>query len=69
VGDVPLAQCNLAGARRADPNLDAFLFWSRAPYVERLENGTWSLSDARFASRGGRFSVTLPEAACRPDET
>lgn len=63
---VPLTRCNLAAARRADPRVDAFLFWSRAPYVTRAEGG-WILGDARFASRTGGlggFSVALPEATC-----
>jgi inner membrane protein len=66
VGDVPLDRCDLATARARIPAADAFLFWSRAPFVERTEEG-WLLSDARFASRGtGRFSVELPPETCRP---
>lgn len=70
VGDVPLDQCDLAAARRADKTVDAFLFWSRAPYVQQSENGEWVLGDARFVSRGtGRFSVILPPGTCveRPE--
>ena len=69
LGDVPLDRCSLAQARQMDPQVDAFLTWSRAPFVERLESGKWNLSDARFASRGARFSVTLPEETCRTDES
>lgn len=69
VGDVPLSQCSLSTTRQSDSQVDAFLTWSRAPFVERLEGGAWNLSDARFASRGGRFSVTLPEEACRLNES
>jgi inner membrane protein len=69
LGDAFLHECNFVSVRARNPSVDAFLFWSRAPFVERLESGEWKLSDARFASRGGRFSVTLPEATCRPDET
>jgi inner membrane protein len=66
VGDIPLAQCDIAAARRSDPRVDAFLFWSRAPFVQSRPDGTWLLGDARFASRGGdRFSVVLPASACR----
>lgn len=67
VGDVPLDRCDLDTARAVTPAADAFLFWSRAPFVERLPSGAWRLSDARFASSGGsRFSVELPAATCQP---
>lgn len=65
IGDVPLASCDLARERQRDPRVDAFLFWSRAPYIERMPDGGWLLGDARFASRGARFSVLLPASACR----
>lgn len=65
VGDVPLEECDLSQVRSRDPSADAFLFWSRAPFVERSLDGSWLLGDARFASRGGgRFSVALPASAC-----
>lgn len=67
-GAVPLSQCDLVAVRRRDPRVDAFLFWSRAPYVDRAADGTWLLHDARFAARsvgGNRFSVSLPATACR----
>lgn len=49
------------------PDLAAFLFWSRAPYVEIARDGRGIvLRDARFAELGGdRFSVSLPAVACR----
>lgn len=74
---VPLQLCDLATARRADRSVDAFLFWSRAPYVEPREDGLLWLRDARFAdppvapgeeppaiSAGDRFSVRLPTQTC-----
>ncbi|OYW44554.1 MAG: metal-dependent hydrolase [Sphingomonadales bacterium 32-68-7] len=66
VGDLPLDRCDLAAARDADPRVDAFLFWSRAPFVERAGEG-WLLRDARFAASlgTGRFSVQLPPDTCR----
>jgi len=64
VGDVPLAQCDLASARDSDPQVDAFLVWSRAPFVERAPNAGWLLRDARFPEVG-RFSVALPVGTCR----
>lgn len=65
-GDVPLSRCDLAGARERDPRVDAFLFWSRAPFVERSGEG-WLLRDARFAGSPGstRFSVELAPNTCR----
>lgn len=64
-GEVPLSQCDLDTARRGDREVDAFLFWARAPYIEIADSGALVLSDARFASRGiGRFAVNLPEGTC-----
>jgi inner membrane protein len=65
VGTIALSQCDLASARTNDPQVDAFLFWSRAPFVERTSEGD-VLRDARFASRGARFSVLLPPGTCPP---
>jgi inner membrane protein len=65
LGTYPLWRCDLADAAERDPRVRAFLFWSRAPFVERMPAGGWILSDARFASPGGgRFSVILPASAC-----
>jgi inner membrane protein len=66
VGDIALRDCDLVAVRSSDPRADAFLFWSRAPFVRQQPEGSWLLGDARFASRGGdRFSVALPASACR----
>ncbi len=65
VGELRLDRCDLAAARRADRDVDAFLVWARAPYIERRQGGQWVLGDARFASRSGRFAVTLPAGTCR----
>lgn len=63
-GDLPLAACDLASLRQRDRRVDAFLFWSRAPFVEREGQG-WLLRDARFVGRGrNSFSVPLPPSAC-----
>lgn len=49
-----------------DSRIDAFLFWSRSPFVGRDQDGSWLLRDARFASRGADpFSVELPPDICR----
>ncbi|MGC1271662.1 MAG: metal-dependent hydrolase [Croceibacterium sp.] len=64
-GDVPLAACDLAGASRDNPDVRAFLFWSRAPFVARSADG-WVLGDARYAGLASRnFNVALPRETCR----
>ncbi len=54
--------------RQSNASLDAFLFWSRAPFAERAEDGSVLIKDARFAgplvSRG--FTVALPDVQCEP---
>ena len=63
---VPLDSCNLEAARRSDPQIDAFLFWSRTPFVEPREDSTLWLRDARYSDprMGDRFAVRLPATAC-----
>ena len=48
-----------------------FLFWSRAPFVERDEEGNPWLRDARFYDPRARdrFSVRVPDVACEPLKT
>lgn len=50
----------------------AFLFWSRAPFAERAEDGSVILRDARFYDPRARdrFSVALPDVECEemPEE-
>ncbi|MXO64680.1 metal-dependent hydrolase [Altericroceibacterium endophyticum] len=64
-GEYPLDRCDLDKAARKDPDVAAFLFWSRAPMIERIE-GRLTLLDARYASpmAQGRFSVSLPDDVC-----
>ena len=62
-------QCRLpdmAQARRSNSQLDAFLFWSRAPFATRAADGSVILYDARFYDprARGRFSVALPDVKC-----
>ncbi|QZH74939.1 MAG: metal-dependent hydrolase [Erythrobacter sp.] len=65
IGNMPLSSCDLAAARAQSTQVDAFLFWSRAPVLGRLEDGRWQLSDARYyAVRDGQFSVILPDGLC-----
>jgi inner membrane protein len=46
--------------------LGAFLFWSRAPFAVRADDGSVILYDARFYDprARGRFSVALPDVKC-----
>lgn len=57
---------DLAEARRTNSQLDAFLFWSRAPFATRAGDGSVMLYDARFYDprARGRFSVALPDVKC-----
>ena len=68
VGAVDLSHCNLAEVRARDPQLDAFLFWSRAPFAERAPDGSVILRDARFYDPAARdrFAVALPDVKCEP---
>ena len=67
LGDLPLDACDLDAAREASSQVDAFLFWSRAP-VLRISDGGILLGDARYDDprSGGRFSVPIPRSLCRP---
>ncbi|MFN3862820.1 MAG: metal-dependent hydrolase [Erythrobacter sp.] len=58
---------DLTAARRTNPQLDAFLFWSRAPFATRAADGSVILYDARFYDPRARerFSVALPDAVCK----
>ncbi|MCM0001174.1 MAG: metal-dependent hydrolase [Erythrobacter sp.] len=53
-------------ARRTNSQLDAFLFWSRAPFLTRAVDGSVVLRDARFTDPrvGDRFALALPEVKC-----
>lgn len=57
---------NLAAARRTNSQLDAFLFWSRAPFATRAADGSVVLRDARFTDPRveDRFSLALPDVKC-----
>jgi len=64
--DVPLDLCDLEVASRMDTQVAAFLFWSRAPFAVRDDDGTVRIHDARFYDprARNRFSVLLPEGTC-----
>lgn len=57
---------DLSERRRSNSQLDAFLFWSRAPFATRAEDGSIVLHDARFYDPRARdrFSVALPDVEC-----
>lgn len=57
-----------ARLRRSNSDLDAFLFWSRAPFAERAPDGSVVLHDARFYDPRARdrFAVALPDVQCDP---
>ena len=51
----------------AEPMAAPFLFWSRTPLVRVAEDGTCTLTDARYLGRAtGGFTVVLPDHACAP---
>lgn len=64
--DLPLSACRLDMAARQDAEIAAFLFWSRAPFATRSEEGAIVVHDARFYDPRARdrFSVVLPRGSC-----
>jgi inner membrane protein len=64
VGDCALRDAS--ALRTSNSQLDAFLFWSRAPFAERAPDGSVILRDARFTDPrvGDRFSLALPDVQC-----
>jgi len=68
VGDIDPRACELASAAARDPQVAAFLFWSRAPVIGRDEAGGLFLGDARYYDPRARdrFTVALPSVRCEP---
>jgi inner membrane protein len=71
IGSELVGDCYLHRAlNHAKPNsgLDAFLFWSRAPFAERAPDGSVLLRDARFYDPRARdrFTLALPDVRCEP---
>lgn len=62
----PLSFCPIPPATRQLRDVSAFLFWSRAPFAKRAEDGSVILYDARFYDPRARdrFSVALPDVRC-----
>ncbi|MEP5938847.1 MAG: metal-dependent hydrolase [Erythrobacter sp.] len=69
IDGVKVGQCELAPAYAGavgNSEAEAFLFWTRAPFAERAEDGSVILRDARFydPSARDRFSIALPNVEC-----
>jgi inner membrane protein len=66
ITDRPCRLPDLEKERRTNSQLDAFLFWSRAPFATRAADGSVILYDARFYDPRARdrFSVALPDVEC-----
>ena len=69
VGTRMLGECDLRQAIASagtNPDLDAFLFWSRAPFAQRAPDGSVLIRDARFTDPRAqdRFTVALPQVRC-----
>lgn len=64
----PLSRCRLSEDPDYGRELQAFLFWSRTPFIESGEDGRYRLRDARFYDPRARdrFTVVLPEVRCGP---
>lgn len=68
VGDCRVSQ-TLETVRNTE-ELEAFMLWTRTPFIEVLPDGALVLRDARFYDPRARerFSVSLPDAECFPME-
>ena len=68
ITSAPCQLPDLSAERETNSQLDAFLFWSRAPFAERAPDGSVLLRDARFYDPRARdrFTVALPDVECEP---
>ncbi|WP_120717785.1 metal-dependent hydrolase [Tsuneonella amylolytica] len=62
---VPLSRCNLAEIAGRDPQVRAFLFWSRTPLIEPGQDGVYRLRDARYYDPRARDRFTVPLSGLR----
>jgi inner membrane protein len=55
----------IAATAARDPNVRAFLFWSRMPFAERQPDGSLMIWDQRFGHdvARGQFSARIPAEA------
>lgn len=60
--------CVSYGDLNSNNQLRAFMFWTRVPVLDQAADGSLILRDARFYDPRARdrFSVTLPQARCKP---
>ena len=63
-GSIGMDDPRIAAAARGDPQVRAFLFWSRMPFAEGEADGTIVLRDQRFTNplTGDRFKVRIAPA-------
>ena len=68
LGGTPCKTAKAIRSAARNSELDAFLFWSRAPFAERAPDGSVILRDARFYDPRARdrFAVALPDVQCEP---
>lgn len=71
IDTAPVGECSMAPVRAqggSNRDLDAFLFWSRAPFAEHAPDGSVLLRDARYTDPRARdrFTVALPDVRCEP---
>ena len=67
-GSIGMDDPRIAAAVRTDPQVRAFLFWSRMPFAVRELDGSITIKDQRFTNplTGDRFKVRIaPNAAPR----
>ena len=71
VSTAPCSMPEVETLRRSNADLDAFLFWSRAPFAERAADGSVVIRDARFYDPRARdrFTVALKNVQCEPKIT
>ncbi|VVT14244.1 metal-dependent hydrolase [Erythrobacter sp. EC-HK427] len=70
IGNMLLSECDLDAARAESSQIDAFLFWSRTPVLDRQADGSIFLRDARFYDprTQDRFSIEIPAEFCAEPE-
>ena len=68
IPDAPCGWPDVEALRRNNSQLDAFLFWTRAPYFTDAGDGSIVVRDARFTDPRveDRFSLALPDVKCEP---
>lgn len=67
-GAIGMDDPRIAAAARTDPQVRAFLFWSRMPFAEHAADGSITIKDQRFTNplTGDRFKVRIAPVAQAP---